>query len=63
MENFNLAMRLMEEIKQTNLQYQEKPTKVLTKEMRRLLTELKNIATDAKRDLIALDEQTTKHKA
>jgi hypothetical protein len=57
MENFNKALTLMKEVEELHFQYTQSPKKRFTKEMRKVLTELKAVITEAKRDLILLDEQ------
>jgi hypothetical protein len=60
MENFNIALVLAQKLlSQAQAQaqaYQAKPSKAESKRMRDTLNDLKKVATDAKKELIALDE-------
>ena len=56
MENFNIALVLAQKPLSQAQAYQDKPTKAESKRMRDTLNDLKKVATDAKKELIALDE-------
>jgi hypothetical protein len=56
MENFNIALVLAQKLLSQSQAYQDKPTKAESKRMRDTLNDLKKVATDAKKELIALDE-------
>lgn len=57
MENVELALRLAQKLLDQAQAYHTKPTKAETKRMRDTLNDLKKIATDAKKELIALDAE------
>lgn len=52
MQNFNNFMSLTAELQANKEAFDQKPTKVRAKEMRRLINELKKLATAAKSDLM-----------
>jgi hypothetical protein len=56
MENFNIALVLAQKLLSQAQAYQDKPTKAESKRMRDTLNDLKKVATDAKKEPIALDE-------
>lgn len=56
MENFNIALVLAQKLLSQAQAYQAKPSKAESKRMRDTLNDLKKVATDAKKELIALDE-------
>lgn len=56
MKNFNIALVLAKKLLDQAQAYQDKPTKAESKRMRDTLNDLKKVATDAKKELISLDE-------
>lgn len=55
MENVNKAIELAQALLNEKAAYDAKPTKAGSKRMRDALNELKKVATDAKKELIAAD--------
>lgn len=59
MENFNIALTLAQKLLDQAQAYQAKPSKAESKRMRDTLNDMKKVATDAKKELIALDAGET----